>query len=136
MKKAIFQTWDMIVIQKKPKIILCGEMIASDKLLIQTLKEFSDVDIFINCHDVLALSPRICRELILWEVSGSCKKHLKELSLIKEKYSGIKIIVIIEKANTKGAAEILKAGASDIFPKPFNLDLLVDRVVALLSIID
>jgi DNA-binding NtrC family response regulator len=59
---------------------------------------------------------------------------LKELSLIKDKYPGIKIIVIIESASTKVAAEILKAGASDIFPKPVDHDLLIDRIVALLSL--
>jgi DNA-binding NtrC family response regulator len=118
----------------KPKIILCGETITLDEALVQRLKEFSDLEVFINCLDLLTLSHRAGQELILWEVSESNIKHLKELSLIKDKYPGIKIIVIIEGVSTKGAAEILKAGASDIFPKPVDHDLLIDRVVALLSL--
>ena len=119
--------------QGKPKIILCGEKITLDKALVQTLKEFSDVEVFSNSRDLLTLSSRTDQELILWEISASGKKQLKELSLIKDKYPGIKIIVIIESASTKVAAEILKAGASDIFPKPVDHDLLIDRIVALLS---
>ena len=120
--------------QGKPKIILCGDTINSDKALVQTLKEFSDVEVFNNSRDFLTLSSRTDQELILWEISASGKKQLRELSLIKNKYPDIKIIIIIESTSTKIAAEILKAGASDIFPKPVDHDLLVDRIVALLSL--
>ena len=120
--------------QGKPKIILCGEKITLDKALVQTLKEFSDVEVFSNSCDFLILSSRTDQELILWEISASGKKQLKELSFIKNKYPDIKIIIIIESPSTKIAAEILKAGASDIFPKPVDHDLLIDRIVALLSL--
>ena len=122
--------------QGKTKIILCGESIALDKMLIQTLKEFCDVKIIFNSCDLLKLSLEEEQELILWELSGTSKQHLKKIALIKERYSDIKIIVINGGASTKVAAEILKAGASDLFPKPFDHDLLIDRVVALLSLKD
>lgn len=120
--------------QGKPKIILCGQTIALDTVLIQTLTEFSQLKVLINCRDLLTLSSGSDQELILWEIPASGKIHLKELSLIKDKYPRLKIVVIIESTSTKVAAEILKAGASDIFPKPVDHDLLVDRIVALLSL--
>ena len=122
--------------QGKTKIILCGETIALDKTLIQTLKEFCDVKVFFNCCDLLKLSLEDEQELVLWELSGASEQDLKEIALMKERYSDIKIIVINGGASTKIAAEILKAGASDLFPKPFDHDLLIDRVVALLSLKD
>jgi DNA-binding NtrC family response regulator len=120
--------------QGKTKIILCGKTIVLDKTLIQTLQEFCDVKVFNNCCDLLNLSLKEGEKLILWELSGISKKQLKEITSVKERYSNIKIIVINGGASTKVAAEILKAGASDIFPKPFDNDLLIDRVVALLSL--
>jgi DNA-binding response OmpR family regulator len=45
----------------------------------------------------------------------------------------VKILVIVDTKSTKEAAKVLKYGATDVFPKPFDPQLLVERVKALLQ---
>jgi len=122
--------------QRKPKIIICGLTIALDKILINALQEISNVKVLANYYELLKLPFIEGEELILWELSEASEKKLEEINTITKQYPDIKIIIINGGGSTKIAAEILKAGASDIFPKPFDHELLVDRVVALLRLKD
>ena len=122
--------------QRKPKIIICGLTIALDKILINALQEISNVKVLTNYYELLKLPFIEGEELILWELSEASEKKLEEINTITKQYPDIKIIIINGGGSTKIAAEILKAGASDIFPKPFDHELLVDRVVALLRLKD
>ncbi|NIP31795.1 MAG: hypothetical protein GTO02_19990 [Candidatus Dadabacteria bacterium] len=122
--------------QKKPKIILCGETITLDKSLLQALRKFFTVNIFANYFNFLELPLNEGEKLVLWELSRFDQEELNAISSIKKRHADIRIVVINGGAGTKVAAEILKAGASDIFPKPINYELLVDRIFALLSLKD
>jgi len=119
--------------QKKPTIIVCGETIILDNTLINALQEFSIVKVLDNYRDLLKLPPQE-EKLIVWELSAVCRKSFNIITSIKKRRPEIKIVIINGGTGTKTAAEILKAGAADIFPQPFDLELLIDRVVALLRL--
>jgi len=119
--------------QGKTTIVLCGETIVSDRQLTQALQRFFEIKFINDAADLIELPPERGEQLILWELPGIGKNQLEQLRRIRQHHPGIKIIVIEGGASTRVAAEILKAGASDIFPKPFDHELLIDRVVALLS---
>lgn len=120
--------------QKKPKIILCGESVVINKELIQALQEFADVKLIINYFDLIKHKMTEDEKLIVWELSKVSRKRLKSIATIKKRQPSIEIVIINGGGGTKIAADILKAGASDIFPKPFDLDLLIDRIGALIRL--
>ncbi len=71
-------------------------------------------------------------DLILFEMSKSRKRELNTLKTLKSLLPEVIILVIADKQPTKEVANILKYGATDIFPKPYDPHLLVERVEALL----
>jgi len=115
------------------KLLLCGHQIVDDKKLINPLKKKYELYIarnLQNCNKILAGKPI---SLIVFEFSNERQSQLKMLKLWKTKYANIIVIVVNGKKNVHSVVELFNAGASDVFPMPYNAELLVERVEALLK---
>ncbi|MBN2010228.1 hypothetical protein JW960_12855 [candidate division KSB1 bacterium] len=118
---------------RKTKIILYGAD-APDAALKQALQQLFNLKTIDKDVELSNFIARNGGDLILWEILHTEHSEVNSIRLIKLKFPEIKIIIINGGSGTKIAAELLTAGASDIFPRPFDNDLLIDRIIALLRI--
>lgn len=115
------------------RIFIYGRDISSNEYVTSTLEAKYNVWRAENQTTLVNFATGHHADLILFEMSKSRKKELNTLKTLKSLLPEVIILVIADKQPTKEVANILKHGATDIFPKPYDPHLLMDRVEALLK---
>jgi DNA-binding response OmpR family regulator len=118
---------------KRLKLLLCGEHVSVDRRLIESLKFKYKLSYATNINDLDTILEEKTFSLILLELMGATKAELKIIQKIKSNYKSVILIVINNKKNVQNVVNLFNAGAVDVFPVPYNVELLVERVEALLK---
>ena len=71
--------------------------------------------------------------LIIIELLRNGSAQLEIVKSLKAKLANVAIVVVTGKQDVQVNAEILVAGAADVFPLPYHPELLVERVDGLLK---
>ena len=117
---------------KHRKLLLCGENLIDDKTLNSLLKPKYDITCLKDFLKLFEIVTREAASLIIFEITEQREKQLKILKDLKSKLPDVIVLVTNGSDNVHNATEILNAGASDVFPSPYNVKLLADRVDGLL----
>jgi DNA-binding response OmpR family regulator len=114
-------------------ILIHGEDIASNEYVIKALEAKYRVWRSDDLPNLVNSANGHHPALILLELSKGRKKQLNTLKTLRSLLPEIIILVILDNKSTQEVAEILKHGAMDVFPEPYDPQLLVERVEALLK---
>lgn len=113
-------------------ILLSGPNLSKDKVLKRALQKFANIsDNPIQQHILLMLKEQQYH-LILFQVSKSDPKSVEVLRTIKKKYPGTVVILVVNNDDLNVIARGLDYGAKDVFKKPYQYELIAERVDALL----
>lgn len=117
---------------RRPKILICGKSLVTDDFLLAALQKKYDL---VKVENYLKLEDAVINDinLTIFESSNKKQKDLQILKYLKKKSSTIILIAIVDDGSVENTAEIFFAGASDVFPKPFDPSLLLQRVEGLLK---
>ena len=118
---------------KRLKLLLCGKQVSADNRLINSLKVKYDIVYTSDFNHIENILKRDTISLILLELSGDREAKLQILKNIKLKYMKLIFLVINNQKSIQNVVEVFNAGASDVFPMPYNVELLVERTEALLK---
>ncbi|NIR51692.1 response regulator [candidate division KSB1 bacterium] len=112
-----------------PCVLIAGPNLTTDLILMKQLGE--DVTL-LKTHDyskVFSMLKEWSVDLLLLEVRDSKTTDISLVSKVKKTSPDLPIIVI----NGDDIAGAFAQGATDAFPKPYDRELLVERVLALLK---
>lgn len=116
---------------KKPCVLISGITVSKDASLIAELRKSAEVLTNHENHAAGAILERKKVDLIILEVPGQSPQELEIIRWIKTRFPQTKIIFI------DGGREVLATafqyGVSDAYRKPYRLEMLVERVKALLA---
>lgn len=113
----------------KFRIIIAEDEEITLKHLLYTLKkEGYDVVGVKNGREALEKIEQERFDVLITDVKMPEMSGLELLEKVKEKYSGIEVLVITGFGSIGAAVEAMKKGAYDYITKPFNLDELILRV--------
>jgi len=115
------------------KLLLCGRQISADRELTNSLKSHHTI---ISVTDIKQIE-KVLRQndiaLILLELSADRKAELKTIKKIKSRYGELIVLVINNQKSIHNVVEVFDAGAADVFSRPYNIKILVDRISALVK---
>ena len=117
----------------RPQLLVCGKYLTGDKRLNRLLTKKYDLYIINQVQDLEKIVTQKTINLILIDVLKNRKKKLKTIKQLKRMIPDILIVVVNSSQNVRTAAEILTSGATDVFPMPYDSELLADRVDGLLK---
>ena len=115
------------------KLLLCGRMVINDEALKTLLQIEYDIICLKNFRTILDVVTKHIVKLMIVDITKQKKEQLNMFKEIKAKIPNVIIVAINGRENVHNAAEILSAGATDVFPAPYNRVLLTERVNGLLK---
>lgn len=124
----------MLLPDDTPKgILIYGKGIASNKYVTTNLENEYKVWVVDTLPKLVKSAAGHQADFILFELSKISKEELRTLKALRLMFPEVMVLVVIENQSTQEVAKILKYGATDVFPKPYDPQLLVERVEALLT---
>jgi DNA-binding response OmpR family regulator len=114
-------------------ILIYGKGIAVNQYVITNLAKESQIWVADTLPNLVNSATGHQADLILFELHKGSKEELRTFKALRLLLREVKILVILDAKSTKEAAKVLKYGATDVFPKPYDPQLLVERVKALLQ---
>ncbi len=115
------------------KILIYGKGIANNQYVITNLKAKYTVWFADALPEVVKLASGHHVDLTLFELSKNSKNRLSTLRKLRSLRPEVMILVMLDNKSTKEVAKILSYGVTDVFLNPFDPQLLVERVEALLK---
>lgn len=116
----------------RPKILICGKNVVRRKTLLAALKKNHQI-ITIGNYLKFDFSNIKQINLIIVELSSANSENSEFLRELRLKSPKIIIIAIVDNGNIEHTADFFAAGATDIFPRPFQNSLLIQRIDGLLK---
>jgi DNA-binding NtrC family response regulator len=114
------------------KVLFCGKKVVNDEVLKTLIQIKYDIICVKNFRKLLDVASRESVKLVIFDMTRKKKEQLQILNQLKEKLPDIIIVVVNGSEKVQDAAEILAAGAADVFPSPYDSKLLAERVNGLL----
>lgn len=115
-----------------PSVLLAGERVSCDHTLKQRLGKYCEV----TAVNQLNLGKRVSEwknlDLAVLELSSSDESELENIQFLKKNQPLILILVIEGSGATDVVVKAFQLGAKDFFRKPYDSDLLGDRIEGLL----
>ena len=115
------------------KLLFCGKKVVADETLKTLIQIKYDIICVKNFRKLLDVASRESVKLVIFDMTRQKKQRLQILKQLKEKSPDIIIVAVNGSENVQDAAEILAAGAADVFPSPYDSRLLAERVNGLLK---
>lgn len=115
------------------KLLLCGKKVVNDEALKTLLRIKYDIICIKDFRKLMDILFHEVVKLIIFDISKKRNEQLKILIELKEKLPDVIVVAVNGSENVQNAAEILAAGATDVFPKPYDSKLLAERVNGLLK---
>ena len=114
-------------------ILIYGKGIAGNQYVITNLADEFQVLVADTLPNLVNAATGHQADLMLFELRKGSREELRTFKALRLLLPEVKLLVILDNKSTKAAAKVLKYGATDVFPKPFDPQLLVERVRALLQ---
>lgn len=114
-------------------ILIYGKSIAHNQYVIKNLEVKHTVRFADALPNLVNSATHQQTDLILFEMGRGSKQELNSLKTLISLLPEVVFLVILDNKATKEVAKILKYGVTDVFPKPYDPHLLVERVEALLK---
>ena len=118
---------------RKKTILIYGRSISRNQSLIMNFENKCKVWVVDTLLNMVNFAATHLPDLILFELSKGSRNEVRTLKALRLLFPEVIILVIMDNQSTKELAKILKYGATDIFPRPFDPQLLVERTEALLK---
>jgi DNA-binding response OmpR family regulator len=116
----------------KPCVLIAGPAIAADTALIKELQGHASVLKTRAYSEIAEMVEHTQVDLLLLEVATADRFALSVIRNARSKAPDMAIILINGDGNREVIARAFTLGATDVFAKPYNRALLVERVWALL----
>ena len=117
----------------KPKIMIHGKDLVDDDIFLERVQKKAHV-LLLNDLNLLDSEPdKIDSRILIFEFSDAFEDELLKLKLVKAAAPWLEILVIDNGLSRDNMIRTLRSGIKDYFKKPYNTDLLVDRISALLQ---
>ena len=110
-------------------VLVCGPQIARDKILCQKLAAKFQLSTTVDQKKALKIITNKKIDLVVLEI---LTEDLEILQLISSQFPAIAIIVVNAGESKKVIARAFSYGARDVFAKPLDSELLVERLEGLL----
>ncbi len=111
----------------KPCVLIVGPEISSDLALIERLSNEATLLPIRDYTSARGILEQQGVDLLLLELRKEASFDISLVSTAKQIRPQVSIIVI----NGEGLADAFARGASDAFPRPYDRELLVERILAL-----
>ena len=114
-----------------PCICVSGSTITKDKVLIAQLEKYLAV---IKNYANWQIEPVLSRnkvDLLLLEISPGNLTDLELIKRLKEQYPHLKIVIIDGNGNRHLVTQAFAYGVKDAFKRPYLIELVVERINAL-----
>ena len=122
--------------KRRPTLILSGQQLCRDKMLNNLLLKKYNLVCLKDTKRLEAAAIRKGAKIVIVELLRNGITKLEMLKSLKAKLAAVAIVVVTEQQDVQDTAEILMAGASDVFPLPYLPELLAERVDGLLKRFD
>ena len=119
--------------KRRPTLILSGQQLCRDKMLNNLLLKKYNLVCLKDTKRLEAAAIRKGANLIIIELLRNGTPQLEIVKRLKAKLAEIAIVVVTGNQDVQDNAEILIAGASDVFPLPYHPEFLAERVDGLLK---
>lgn len=118
-----------------PKILLLGEELVKNKLLLSNLSKYPNLRILTDFNSFNQLKKAEVKyiDLIVLEIADSSAEALDWVKQIKSQLPAIKIIVVNSGHSMEIIAKAFYYGANDFFRTPVDVNLLSERISSLLD---
>lgn len=117
----------------KSKILIFGKSIIKDKSLSRSLKEIGQVKVWDYYKQPDNNFQNVLVDLVVFEFSNQWEEELQLLKYLQSVKPDIPIIVISQADSMETTIKSLKCGVDDVFKSPYRIDLLQDRIKAILA---
>jgi DNA-binding NtrC family response regulator len=118
----------------KPHILLLGPGITKDEKLLQRLGAKTEITLL---QDLGQLGPNTKEQnfvLVIMEISNSWEDVISAIYLLKASIPQAVVIIVNGGGSREAVIRSFRSGASDFFKRPYDANLLAERVEALLEI--
>jgi len=118
---------------KKNYVLISGPTIAHDEELTRKLQEITKTLRNLDNNRIESILSKRKVDLILLEISKDFASEIEMIGNIKSQFPNMEIILINGNGKVDVLAKAFSYGARDAFRKPYKIDLIVERVGALLK---
>ena len=127
-----FKSGQRNLFELKPTTLLCGKNITKDKLLFKDLEVKTNL-LFFNDQSQISENFNFTEiDLVVLEYSDSLHDHLEFIRHLKKASPLVPIVVVSNSDSMEATVLSFRYGAKDFFKKPYKVDLLIERIDALL----
>jgi DNA-binding response OmpR family regulator len=117
----------------KPKIMIHGKDLVDDDSFLERIQKNAHVLLLNDLNLLDSELGKINSRILIFEFSDAFEDELLKLKLLKAAAPWLEILVIDNGLSRDNMIRTLRSGIKDYFKKPYNTDLLVDRISALLQ---
>jgi PleD family two-component response regulator len=118
---------------KKRRVLISGHSLSFDEELYGALQKIATVLKISDNHWIESLLAYNPVDLVIIEISEENSAELELIKRIKDQFPNTVIILIDGSENREVIARAFSYGVKDAFRKPYNRDLIVERVKTLLN---
>ena len=118
---------------KKRRVLISGHSLSFDEELYGALQKIATVLKISDNHWIEALLAYNPVDLVIIEIAEEKSSELELIKRVKDQFPNTVIILIDGDDGREVIAKAFSYGVKDAFRNPYNRDLIVERVKALLS---
>jgi len=118
---------------KKPCVVVSGHSIACDAELVGALQKFAVVIKNSENKKMNSILKETKVDLIVIELSQEYHSEVEVIKNLKSQFPLLEIVIINGNGNKSALIGGFKHGARDAFRKPYKVDLIIERVEALIK---
>jgi len=118
---------------KKKCVLITGLTIATDIELQSAIQEIAEILISTDNWRMMQIVKTHYVDLILIEVLRENGSEIDFIKDIKINYPGIEIVLMVGKNDRELIATAFTYGVKDAFRKPYNRNLIVERIATILK---
>ncbi len=117
----------------KPKVLLLGERITRDQVLITQLRRKAELIFSLEITQLEKTIRESYIDLVVLEYSDDWEEDLRAIEAIKARLPNLPFIIVDGNASNEIVIRSFRAGLEDYFKKPYDPMLLAERVEALVK---
>ena len=118
---------------EKPTVLISGPLISRDEQLLSEIKQIARVFKNTQNHKIESILKKTRVDILLLELLKNNKSGIDIIKKIKKEFPMIQVVLINGNGNRNVIAEGFNDGIKDAFRMPYNRDLIVERINAILK---